>query len=250
MYVTSDEALQAAHFPLTASALEYYYESIEGNVSTADQVFEMLRERFQTRSVQERALSQWQTIDFASQRSESDHSDHDTLHTLYMKAKKLHRTLPVAYADDLHLRDFLLRACTAEPVCFRIPEEPAKSSSDVHAQLSAAISRYIANRARSSRIWSSFPRRSIGDYGSRTDVHFTEMSPKNGSEAEEVETHSVSKPLSSLQKQRENRLDRSGKQMLCHHCSSKYHLLSSCPTASTESKVHYLSQLEDDEAYS
>ena len=32
--------------------------------------------------------------------------------------------------------------------------------------------------------------------------------------------------------------------MLCHHCSSKYHLLSSCTNAVTHQKINYLSRLE------
>jgi hypothetical protein len=90
----------------------------------------MIRDRFQTRTVQDRTLTLWQTIDFASQRSESDTSDHDTLQTLYLKGKQIHRSLPTAYADDIHLRDFLLRVCASEPFASKIPEEPAKTSSD------------------------------------------------------------------------------------------------------------------------
>jgi hypothetical protein len=62
-----------------------------------EEVFDMLQARFQTRTVQEQALSQWQTLDFASQRSDTDLSDHDTLQTLYMKAKRVHRSLSSAY---------------------------------------------------------------------------------------------------------------------------------------------------------
>jgi hypothetical protein len=32
--------------------------------------------------------------------------------------------------------------------------------------------------------------------------------------------------------------------MLYHHCSSKFHLLSACPTASVGTKIHFLSKLE------
>jgi hypothetical protein len=32
--------------------------------------------------------------------------------------------------------------------------------------------------------------------------------------------------------------------MLCHHCSSKFHLISACPTAPAANKIHFLSLLE------
>jgi hypothetical protein len=161
--VSPEDALQAAHLPFVASAFDFYYESIEGKAMRIEEALDMLQARFQTRTVQEQALSQWQTLDFASQRSEADISDHDTMRTLYLKAKRIHRSLPNAYSDDLHLREFLLRACCAEPLCSKIPEEPAKSYSDAHAQLSAAITRYAAYRSRTlrARQMGKFPRRSI-----------------------------------------------------------------------------------------
>jgi hypothetical protein len=151
MHVNPSDALPATFLPLTASALEYYYEFIEVKAANVDEVFEMLRERFQTRTVQERALSKWQTLDFASQRSESDISDHDTLQNLFFKAKRIDRCLPPAFSDYLHLRDLLLRACASEPFCSRIPDEPAESSADAHAQLSAALSRYLLTKHASTR---------------------------------------------------------------------------------------------------
>jgi hypothetical protein len=50
-----------------------------------------------------------------------------------------------------------------------------------------------------------------------------------------------------LQNRKENKLYRTGKQMLCHNCSSKYNFLSPCPTASTEKKIYYLAHLETEE---
>jgi hypothetical protein len=47
-----------------------------------------------------------------------------------------------------------------------------------------------------------------------------------------------------LQSRKENRLDRTGQQMLCHHCSSTLHLLSACPISPASKKIHFLSLLE------
>jgi hypothetical protein len=58
MHVIPDDALRAAHLPFIASALDYYYNSIEGKVMGVEEVFDMLQARFQTRTVQEQALSQ------------------------------------------------------------------------------------------------------------------------------------------------------------------------------------------------
>jgi hypothetical protein len=66
MHVSPEDALRAAHLPFIASALDYYYDSIEGKIMGVEEVFDMLQARFQTRTVQEQALSQWQTLDFAS----------------------------------------------------------------------------------------------------------------------------------------------------------------------------------------
>jgi hypothetical protein len=93
MQVSPEDSLQAAHLPFVASALDFYYESIEGKAMRIEEVFDMLQARFQTRTAQEQALSQWQTLDFAIQRSDADISDHDTLRTLYLKAKRIHRSL-------------------------------------------------------------------------------------------------------------------------------------------------------------
>jgi hypothetical protein len=173
MHVSPEDALRASHLPFIASALEYYYDSIEGKVMGVEEVFDMLQARFQTRTVQEKALSQCQTLYFAYQRSDTDLSDHDTLQSLYLKAKRVHRSLPSAYSDDLHLRDFLLRDCYEEPFCSKIPEEPAKSSSDAHAQLSAAITRYAAYKTRTlrPRQMGNFPRRSIVERDAKSGIY-------------------------------------------------------------------------------
>jgi hypothetical protein len=164
-----------------------------------------------------------------------------TLRNLYLKAKRIHRSLPNAYSDDLHLRDFLLRACCAEPFCSKIPEETSKSSSDAHAQLSAAITRYAAYKSRTirARQMGKFPRRSLVERESKSGIHYAETrSVSSKAVTDESEKHYMTKPSSSLQGKKENRLDRTGKQMLCHHCSSKFHLLSACPTAPAEKKIN------------
>jgi hypothetical protein len=207
----------------------------------------MIRDRFQTRTVQDRTLTLWQTIDFASQRSESDTSDHDTLQTLCLKGKQIHRSLPTAYADDIHLRDFLLRVCASEPFASKIPEEPAKTSSDAQAQLSAAITRYAAHKARISRGRHAYTEKNQNTRDNRLPIHFAANFDADPDCEDTQGTHYVTKNSSLLQNRKENNLDRTGKQMLCHNCYSKYHLLSACPTASTEKKIHYLAHLETEE---
>jgi hypothetical protein len=56
--VSIEDALQAAHLPFVASALDFYYESVEGKAMRIEEVFDMLQARFQNRTVQEQALSQ------------------------------------------------------------------------------------------------------------------------------------------------------------------------------------------------
>jgi hypothetical protein len=70
MHVSTSEALTASYLPFVASALEYYYEVVEERATRPEQVFDMIRDRFQTRTVQDKALSQWQTEDFAGQKSD------------------------------------------------------------------------------------------------------------------------------------------------------------------------------------
>jgi hypothetical protein len=96
IHVSPPEALRAAHVPLMASALDCYYEVIEEESSNYVQVFDMIRDRLQIRTVQEIDFSKWQKLDFSGQRSESDTSDHDTLHTLYLKGKRMHRSMPAS----------------------------------------------------------------------------------------------------------------------------------------------------------
>jgi hypothetical protein len=202
MQVSPEDALQADHLPLVASALNLYYESIECKAMRIEEVFDMLQARFQSRTVQEQDLSQWQTLYFASQRSNADISDHDTLRILYLKAKRIHRSLPNDYSDDLHLHEFLLRACCAEPFCSKIPEEPAKSSSDAQAQLSAAITRYAAYKSRTlrARQMGNFPRRSIVERDSKSGIHYAETrSVSSKAVPDESETHYATNPSSSLQ---------------------------------------------------
>jgi hypothetical protein len=95
---------------------------------------------------------------------------------LYLKAKRIHWSLPNAYSHDFHLRDFLLRACFAEPFCSKIPEEPAKSSSDALARLSAAITRYAAYKSKPlrARQMGKFSRRSIVERDSKSGIHYAE----------------------------------------------------------------------------
>jgi hypothetical protein len=70
MHVSPPQALRAAHLPFMASALDYYYEAMEGKAANAAQVFDMIQDRFQTRIVQDRALSQWLRLDVSSQQLE------------------------------------------------------------------------------------------------------------------------------------------------------------------------------------
>jgi hypothetical protein len=46
MHVSPEDALRAAHLPFIASALDYYYDSIEGKVMGVEEVFDMLQARF------------------------------------------------------------------------------------------------------------------------------------------------------------------------------------------------------------
>jgi hypothetical protein len=138
MQVSAAEALEASHLPFIASSHDYYYESIEGKVSRADEVFDMLQEGFKRRLFKNDLYPSGR-LDFASQKLNAGLSDHDTLQTLHLRAKRIHRALPKSYSDDLHLRDFLLRAYSAESFCSRVPEEPAKSYPDVHAAHAYAL---------------------------------------------------------------------------------------------------------------
>jgi hypothetical protein len=52
MQVSAAEALEASHLHFIASYLDCSYESTEGKVSRADEVFDMLQERFQMKTVQ------------------------------------------------------------------------------------------------------------------------------------------------------------------------------------------------------
>jgi hypothetical protein len=159
----------------------------------------MIRDRFQTRTAQYRALTLWQTIDFASQRSESDNSDHDNLHTLYLKVKRIHRPLPTAYADDIRLRNILLRVCASEPFASKIPEEPAKTASDAQAQQSAAITRYIAHKSRISRVRHAYTERNQNKRDNRQPIRFAANSDADSDCEYTQGTHYVTKNSSLLQ---------------------------------------------------
>jgi hypothetical protein len=122
--------------PFCGTALEYDYTHLQSIAVDAAAVFDGMKLRFQTQDVQDSALVKWQSTTFASSR------------LAYKAGQRLHRALSSAYEADIHLRDFLLRACADEPFSSRVPEKSALSSSDAQEQLTAAITRYEGYLAR------------------------------------------------------------------------------------------------------
>jgi hypothetical protein len=68
---------------------------------------------------------------------------------------------------------------------------------------------------RHARQMGSFPRRSIVERDSKSGIHYAETRSVSGDTSlDETGTHYVTKPSSNLHGRKENRLDRTGKQML------------------------------------
>jgi hypothetical protein len=110
--VSRQDACVAAHLQFTGTALEYYYDSIQALAGDAESVFDHMKARFQTTDVQDRTLTKWHSTTFASVQLSAHKDGYGTLKALHSAGQRMHRTLPIAYEADAHLRDFLLRACS------------------------------------------------------------------------------------------------------------------------------------------
>jgi hypothetical protein len=248
--VSRYDACVAAHLPITGTALEYYYDSVQAQASDAESVFDHMKARFQTTDVQDRALTKWQATTFASVHT-SQHSDgYETLKALYSSGQRIHRALPDAYEADVHLRDFLLRAYSEEPLYSRVPERPASSSSDVLEQLAAAITRYenyILIRKRSSSDERQLRNARTAAIEFVDELGIDDKESDGASEQlyvtrrviprTKLETTAATVP--KISPATLNPLDKQGVRKTCHGCGSIEHFLFEYPKASREKKINF-----------